>query len=548
MDQPKNNKQITQPKQPPKTPTHPTIQPPTTTAAPSSTGGEDTRCSSESTEVCAACRNEYITGAACADCVEKKCAVEFIDFGSGGYYRVKRYGCNSCWDPDGTKGWGCSCKSWDGHEPAECLGKGWTLNWSSDFCTEDFGIIYISGNGVDKPHHLKREGECFEPWGPLTTVYWSKAHCYDKVPDDSLGFNIINAKGYERPYACACSFSPSSAQCTTKASDGGPCPPCASECSAVGNDELLVFISYYNTTLECVSNKEPIFLLTPTTSEGKKPDGKWCDSGRDEECESGTCGWIVDKEGLPKWEQCCKEKSFDNQFWRFLCNDRKEGETCNNDLNCVKEAPSCNGNVCAKKKPDGEWCDSSRDNECKSGVCGWIVDKEGSPKWEQCCKEKSLDDQFWKYLCNDRKEGETCDNDLNCVKEAPSCNGNVCSKKKPDGTYCDSERVNECESGVCGWIVDDEGDLKWEQCCKEKSFDYVNKNVFLCDDRTEGQTCYKDKNCAKGFCTGYECSAKKSSWTYCGDDDECKSGECGWIVDDEGRLRERQCCPKKNKI
>ena len=360
----------------------PPVSSATTTAAPSSTGGEDTRCSSESTEVCEACRDEYITGAACADCVEKKCGVEFIDFGSGGYYRVKRYGCNSCWGPDGDNGWGCSCKSWDGHEPAECLGKGWTKNWSSDFCTEDFGIIYISGNGVDKPHHLKREGECFEPRGPITVVYWRKEFC-----DRKDGFNIINAKGYERPYACACSFSPSSAQCTTKQRSGGPCPPCASECSAVGNDELLVFISYYNTTLECVSNKEPVFLLTPTTSEGKKPDGKWCDSGRDEECESGTCGWIVD----------------------------------------------------------------------------------------------------------------------------------------------------------------DEGDLKWEQCCKEKSFDYVNKNVFLCDDRTEGQTCYKDKNCAKGFCTGYKCKNEKSSWTYCGDDDECESGECGWIVDDEGRLRERQCCPKKTR-
>ena len=253
-----------------------------------------------------------------------------LDFGSGGYYRVKAYGCNGCrWAS--ADGGGSQCCTGN---PSKCLGKGWTLNWSSDFCTEDFGIIYISGNGEDNPYEMKREGSCYDLIGSGDGRHWDAIYCGISNSNSRKNYNIISAKGHlESAIGHGRGYR-----------------------EAIGNDEQAVFIGNCSTAEECVIQKMPAFLLTPTASEGKKPDSTWCDSGRDE----------------------------------------------------------------------------------------------------------------------------------------------------------------ECESGVCGWIVDDEGDLKWEQCCKEKSFDYGNKSVFLCDDRTEGQTCYKDKNCAKGFCTDYECKKVKSSWTYCG--------------------------------
>ena len=80
--------------------------------------------------------------------------------------------------------------------------------------------------------------------------------------------------------------------------------------------------------------------------------------------------------------------------------------------------------------------------------------------------------------------------------------------KKLNGKECDE--AGDCQSGVCGWIVDKDGDLDMEVCCNSKTYS-SNKATYLCSDRQEGQTCYDSEWCVPGLsCDGYTCEAAQT--------------------------------------
>ena len=85
--------------------------------------------------------------------------------------------------------------------------------------------------------------------------------------------------------------------------------------------------------------------------------------------------------------------------------------------------------------------------------------------------------------------------------------------KKLNGKECDE--AGDCQSGVCAWIVDTDGDLDKQVCCDSKSYSY-NKARYLCDDRADKQTCYDTEWCQAGLsCDNYKCTDKKKPMLNC---------------------------------
>ena len=120
-----------------------------------------------------------------------------LDFGGGSYYVVKAEGRPSRASPAevGNNG--------------DCLGGGFTHNWSADFCaypggggTDDDGKVLISGNGIPAanggwPYQIKdiSDGECWKPWDVdySNLQMWSADYCgwSDGTSQTSGDFKIL---------------------------------------------------------------------------------------------------------------------------------------------------------------------------------------------------------------------------------------------------------------------------------------------------------------------------------------------------------------------
>ena len=175
------------------------------------------------------------------------------------------------------------------------------------------------------------------------------------------------------------------------------------------------------------------------------------------------------------------------------CTDpREEGETCNNDGNCVGSLECMCGICRSGSVPDEGTCRT--DGQCASGLFAW--ENRGIGCTGQCTGE--------------REEGETCNQDDNCV-------GNL-----------------ECMCGICrSGSVPDEGLVELMASALQGSFALENRGVSrtgqCTGEREEGETCNIDDNCVSnlecqcGIC-GQDGDHQVPDTGSCKSDNQCASG------------------------
>ena len=267
-------------------------------------------------------------------------------------------------------------------------------------------------------------------------------------------------------------------------------------------------------------------------------------------------------------EEVCQPQCGDND-----CGDDGCGGSCGE---CKEENESCilghcHPNYCTEGLQDfgccfGDvlfWCEEEElkwtdcsGNNSPFDVCGWDDNEytcggEGEDPDDvhplECCTvdcegKVCGTDGCW-GSCGECGDNEECTEGVcGCVQDSAPCNevccpvGEVCFEDACCLADCDGK---ECGDDGCGGSCGECGD---NEACKEGNCGCILDSV-LCNDVCclVGQVCF-DETCCSIDCDGKECGANGCGGRCggCGENEECKEGTCGCIAD--SMLCDDICC------
>jgi len=262
------------------------------------------------------------------------------------------------------------------------------------------------------------------------------------------------------------------------------------------------------------------------------------DCTKDCECKGGRgCGRLTAADGAKT--VCCPAGTESKTFGAHdYCYGMPDGSVCWSDAMC--KTGYCRGNaggtqkgVCGKLK-SGTVC--SKDADCDgSRGCGRL--QRGDSK-TVCCPPGTQVGTYGGYdYCYGMADGKKCFSDAMC-KSKHCRTGGICGKLQ-SRAVCSKDADCDGDRG-CGRLQ--AGDSK-TVCCPPGTKVGTYGGYDYCYGMPDGYKCKSDAMCKSGSCIGGKCVRKKNAGETCegGDDDQCKSGKCGWgsSADNAKHI----CCP-----
>lgn len=273
----------------------------------------------------------------------------------------------------------------------ECLGNGWSENWSEDFCNSPGKGQLKLTQGSNGGYNISSASDPDQCLGDGSTYNWSKDFCTYRIqikqPNPNVAkYNIkdsITGRDLIPPFG------------EELDDNGAPIPnPTWADWDKLDPN----FPSYQQYSYA---------LITPWTT---RPNGNSCNEH--DQCASGFCGQQVEGDTL----HCCDEGGCKGTGWSSdWCGELEDGVDCKHNCQCKTGfcAAHTVGNSikykCGKIK-DGQSCDeATSDSNCASGACSNC--NTGDPKY--CCPHGKtfhgapfhLGERFCWY---DSKGGDTC--------------------------------------------------------------------------------------------------------------------------------------------